>query len=77
MDYQTIINIGAGAILAAVGWFVRIMWEANKELRDDLAKLKDHMADKYMRRDDFREFAREIRELLLSISDKLDKKADK
>lgn len=77
MESQTLINIGAGSLLAVIGWFARVLWEANKELRGDLAKLKDDLADRYVRRDDFREFAREIRELLVGISDKLDRKADK
>ena len=77
MDLQNFINIAASAALACAAWFVRVLWESNKDLHRKLTEFKDEIADKYARRDDFREFAREIRELLVAISDKLDRKADK
>ena len=76
-DWQTIINIGAGVTLTVIGWFARELWGAVKDLRDDLSKLREEIAKDYTRRDDFKEFATEIRSMFREISDKLDKKADK
>lgn len=76
-EYQTIINIGAGASLAAIGWFARQLWDAVKELKKDLADFREEVAKDYTRRDDFRDFAAELRGMFREISDKLDRKADK
>lgn len=76
-EYQQIINIAIGAILAASGWFFRILWEAVTNLKDDLSKLREEIAKDYVPRNDFKEFAAEIRNMFQKISDKLDNKADK
>jgi hypothetical protein len=39
--------------------------------------LREEIAKDYTRRDDFKDFAAEIRQMFREISDKLDKKADK
>jgi len=76
-SYQTVINIGAGATLAVIGWFARQLWDAVKELKKDLSSLREEIAKDYTRRDDFREFTQEIRGMFHEISNKLDRKADK
>ena len=77
MDFQSVINLGAGAALTAIGWFARQLWEANKEIRADLAKLREELPKYYVTKHDFRDAIREVKELLVAISDKLDRKADK
>ena len=77
MDFQTVINIGAGSALAVVGWFARELYEAVKELRIDLSKLREELAKHYVTKDDFRDAIREVKELLIAIDLKLDRKADK
>lgn len=77
MDLQTLINLGAGTALAVIGWLARELWQAVKELRADVSSLREHIAREYMPKDDFREFAREIKELLTDIRDRLDRKQDK
>ena len=76
-EYQQIINIAIGAILAASGWFFRVLWEAVTNLKDDLSKLREEIAKDYVPRNDFKEFSTEIRNMFQKISDKLDNKADK
>jgi cell division protein FtsB len=73
MNYQDIFNFAAGTVLAVTGWFARQLWDAVKSLQSDLSALREEIAKDYTRRDDFKDFAAEIRQ----ISDKLDKKADK
>lgn len=77
MDYQTLFDVAAGAALALSGWFGRSLWEANKELREDLARLREEIPKVYVAKEDYRLDLHEIKELLKSISDKLDRKADK
>jgi hypothetical protein len=77
MDYQTLINIGAGTALGVVGWFARQLWDANASLRSDLAKLREELPNRYVLKDDFRDAVRDLKELLMAIDRKLDAKADK
>ena len=77
MDMQTIINIGAALFIAATGWFARQIWEAVSDLRDDIHKLEIELPTNYLRRDEFAESMKEVKEMLGKIFDKLDDKADK
>ena len=77
MDLQTIINIGAGFFIAAAGWFARQIWEAVNELREDIHKIEIDLPTHYLRRDEFAEGMKEIKDMLGKIFDKLDEKADK
>lgn len=77
MDYQTLINVGAGTALAVIGWFARELWGAVKELRGDLSRLREELARDYLTKDDFKDAVRELRDLLVRIENKLDQKADK
>lgn len=72
-------------VTGVVGWFVRVLWEAVKEQRmeiaklrdDDLARLREEIPRTYMRRDDFKEEMGEIREMFREIRDTLSRKVDK
>lgn len=77
MNYQDLINIAAGTVLTIMGWFARQLWDAVKALQADLSALREEIAKDYTRRDDFKDFAAEIRQMFREISEKLDKKADK
>lgn len=77
MDMQTVINVGAGLLLALIGWLARMLWEAVKELRGDLAKLREEIPKEYVSKVDFRDSWREVTELLREINNKLDRKQDK
>jgi hypothetical protein len=77
MEPQTIINLIAGSILMVVGWLARELWVAVKELRADLHRIEIEMPTNYIRRDEFSEGMKEIKEMLRQIFDKMDGKADK
>lgn len=81
MDYQTLFNIGAGALLTVAGWFLRELWDAVQKLRTDLSKLREEVAKDYVSDGDFRtafkDLRDEMRENFTRLFDKLDKKADK
>lgn len=77
MDTQTMINVALGVLLAVAGWFCRQIWDAVKELRDDLHRIEVDLPSHYIRRDEFSEGMREIKEMLGKIFEKLDAKADK
>ena len=77
MEPQTIINLVAGSVLMVVGWLARELWVAVKELRADLHRIEIEMPTNYIRRDEFSEGMKEIKEMLRQIFDRLDSKADK
>lgn len=88
MDWQTVINLGLGAILAGLGWFARELWDAIKELRSDIRKIERDLPEVYARRDEFRETIKEVRNemnnrfdklenMIGSLYDRLNDKADK
>lgn len=77
MDWQEIINVGGGSALAVIGWFARMLWEADKELRTDLARLREELPQSYVPKDDYRQDMKELKDLIRHVLDKMDNKADK
>lgn len=77
MDTQELINSILVCISAVTGWFARELWNAVKELKQDLAKLREEMPKNYVMKEDYRRDIYEIKEYLSKIFDRLDNKADK
>ena len=77
MDTQYILNAVFGAASAALGWFARELWTAVKALKEDLARLREEIANDRVHKDDFKEALKEVKEMLGKIFDRLDGKADK
>ena len=74
---QTLLNWVYGGVMTALGWFGRVLWEADRELRQDLSKLREDLPKQYVAKDDYREDVREIKAMLEKIFDRLETKADK
>lgn len=81
METQTLIN---GAIWIAIGiggWFAREVWGAVKELQKDIHQIEIDLPSHYIRRDEFQDGLREIKDICRQIFDKVDslekRKADK
>ena len=77
MDWQNVINIGIGSLLAVGGWFARQLWDAVQKLKTDMSQLELSISDKYVRKDDFKDGIKELKDMLGKIFDKLDNKVDK
>jgi len=77
MDYQTLLNIGLTLVSSVTGWFARELWAAVKELKTDLAKLREDLPKEYIAKDDYKDDIRELKEMINKIFDKLDNKSDK
>ena len=77
MDFQTLFNAAMGGVMMLSGWVLRAVWDAIKSLRDDLRNLEREIPSVYVRRDEYREDLRDIKDMLRHISDKLDEKQDK
>lgn len=77
MEYQTLINLAGLTAVGALGWFARQVWDAVSMVRSDLAKLREELPKTYATKDDFKDAIRELKEMLVAIDAKLDRKADK
>jgi uncharacterized coiled-coil DUF342 family protein len=60
-----------------MGWFARELWQAVKDLRDDVSKLREELPKTYITKDDFKDGVNELKQLLIAIDTKLDRKQDK
>lgn len=77
MDLQHVLNFAIGAVLAALGWFARQLWDAVAALRDDIRAIERDLPVHYVRKDDFVDAMRRVEDMLGKIFDKLDGKVDK
>ena len=77
MDNQSILNLLFSSTGLVLGWFLRELWAAVKELKADLAKLREELPTHYVAKDDYRQDVRELKEMLNKLFDKLDTKSDK
>jgi hypothetical protein len=77
MDLQSVFNVVLGVALALIGWFARVLWEAVRELRADLSRLREEIPKEYVNKADWKDSVREVMDLLREINNKLDRKADK
>ena len=84
MDWQNIINVGGGTALAVAGWFARQLWDSVKELKADIADLRLHISESYVKKSEIeslkvdmdKRFDR-VEMLLDRLYEKLDSKVDK
>jgi uncharacterized coiled-coil DUF342 family protein len=77
MDSQNLINAALAVASSVTGWFARELWSAVKELKSDLARLREELPKTYVARDDYRDDIKEIKDMLTRLFDRLDNKADK
>lgn len=77
MTPQDIILGLVGVVSAGLGWWMKDIWEAHRQLRAELSAFKQDIPEKYVAKADFRDDMREIKDTLRAIYEKLDSKADK
>ena len=77
MENQHLINGLLASGFTVLGWFARELWAAVKELKADLAKLREDLPREYVIRTDYREDIRDIKAMLAKIFEKLEAKADR
>ena len=68
METQSLINLLGGAALTVLGWFLREMWDAVKEMRKDLHALEVN----YVPRAEFTEAIRRVEDICGKIFDRIE-----
>jgi hypothetical protein len=77
MNNQDLINALLAGGFTVLGWFARELWSAVKELKADLATLRETLPTAYVARSEYREDIRDIKSMLAKIFERLDGKADR
>lgn len=77
MDAQHLIDALFALCGVLVGAVLRTMWADLKTQTTALADLNEKIGRDYVRRDDFKDFAKRVEDMLVRIFDKLDEKANK
>ena len=77
MISQDLINLGFLGGGGIGGWFLKIMWDAIKDLQRDMREIENEVHRDYVRKDEFRADIDEIKTILREIFNDLKKKADK
>lgn len=72
-----IINIVLGVCLSVGGWFVRQMWDAVQNLKQDIQRIEVELPTNYVRKSDLDARLDKIDDMLEKLFDRLNSKADK
>jgi len=73
MDFQLLFNIACSIVGTIAGWLFKVLWDAIRDLKDDVKEIERG----YVMKDDYRIDIAEIKGTLARILDKIDMKADK
>ena len=74
---EEIIKWGLYVLTGIMGWFIRILWDAQKELRDDMKKIELNLSEKYTKKEDFKEAIHNMKDDFKELTVPLFKKLDK
>jgi antirestriction protein len=74
---QNLYNIAVAVAGAAIGWIVKVVWDAVRSLEADIRDMERDLHVNYVSKDDYRQDILELKDMVKQIFDKLDRKADK
>lgn len=70
-------NLAIGILGVITGAFLTVLWNMIRDMRQQHEELRKDVNSNYVRRDDYRDDLKDLKEMLNMILVKLDKKADK
>ena len=59
---QMVFNCAVAAAGALGGWILKVIWDAIVELKKDIQRMDTKMHEDFVRRDDFKDAVKEIKE---------------
>lgn len=74
---EEILKYAAYIISGIIGWFVKTLWIAQKELREDMKKIELNLAENYTKRVDFRDVVGKLEEKMKETTQPLYQKLDR
>lgn len=73
---QIFINWALATTAGIAGWFLRVLWEADKELRADLAKLREELPKTYAEKSSIDANFQRVFSKIDELRDHIDKRMD-
>ena len=77
MDWQTLFNFAGSAVLAAIGWWCRQIWDSVQALKEDVKSIEIDLPTNYVKKDEIKDRFDRIEALFDKLYEKLDNKVDK
>jgi hypothetical protein len=77
MEFQAMFNFIGGAVLVAVGWWCKEIWDSVKKLKDDLKAIEIDLPKNYVSKADIESRFDKIDATLERLFDRLNEKVDK
>jgi hypothetical protein len=77
MEFQPMFNFIGGAILVAVGWWCKEIWNSLKSLKEDIQSIEVDLPKNYVTKKDIESRFDRIDATLERLFDRLDAKVDK
>ncbi len=69
---QTLFNWVVGVCGFLGGWILKVIWDAIKELKTDIRQIERDLPEVYVRKDDFKEAVRDIKQDMKEGFNKID-----
>lgn len=77
MELMELTKWAAYVATAVVGWFVKVLWDAQKELREDMKYIELNILENYIKRNDFKDAIDSLKEDMKTITLPIFKKLDR
>jgi hypothetical protein len=77
MEYQAMFNLALGAVLVAIGWWCKEIWDSVKALKADIKAIEIDLPKNYVSKRDIESRFDKIDATLERLFDRLDSKVDK
>ena len=77
MEFQSLFNFVGGAILVAVGWWCKEIWNSVKSLKEDIQAIEVDLPKNYVTKKDIESRFDRIDATLERLFDRLEAKVDK
>lgn len=61
MDFLELIKYAIYAVTGVAGWFIKLLWNGQKDMKEELEHLKLKLAEEYTKKSDFKEAIAEFR----------------
>jgi 3-isopropylmalate dehydratase small subunit len=72
MDTQFLFNLFAGLAIGVGGWLARQLWDSVQRLKEEVHQIEVDLPRHYIRKDEFKDVLKEIRDIQTEIFRKID-----
>jgi hypothetical protein len=76
-QFHSLLEMGIWVVVAAIGWFMRELWGAVKNLQKDIHDVEVMLPSQYVQKNEFNDALKRIEDMLGKIFDKLENKVDR